>query len=140
MAHISPTSWRTIGASPSIRYNPSGATPAATGLRSMRQANSSKIRQPLVCRKSPALRRRSLDLSEESFTRLAHRLRQDGIDAEIDRYQVSSSEGWPRWMAQQVKSADFVLIVATATYAKRFEDEKAKGRGKGAKWAGAIIT
>ena len=71
---------------------------------------------------------------------LSDRLRQDGIDSHIDQYEVSSSEGWPRWMLKRVKWANFVLVVCTATYNQRFTGEAPVGQGKGVKWEGAILT
>ena len=39
---------------------------------------------------------------------LSARLRQDGIDCQIDQYYVRPPEGWPIWMAQQIDRADTV--------------------------------
>lgn len=46
---------------------------------------------------------------------LADRLRTDGIDCDLDRYETSPAEGWPRWMAGRIAWADFVLVICTAT-------------------------
>src|SRR5262245_12189871 len=71
---------------------------------------------------------------------LSDRLRDDGIDCYIDQYEHSLTD-WPVWMLEQVKRADFVLLVCTKTYRARFEgEEKAEvGRG-GVEWEGAIVT
>jgi hypothetical protein len=71
---------------------------------------------------------------------LADRLRRDGVNCEIDQYEPSPPEGWPRWMARQIKAADFVLVICTEQYGKRFCGEDGQGHGKGAKWEGSIIT
>ena len=63
-----------------------------------------------------------------------------GIDAWIDQYEESPTEGWPRWMTKQIKDAGYVLVVCTATYQGRFDDEEVVGKGKGAKWESANIT
>jgi class 3 adenylate cyclase len=71
---------------------------------------------------------------------LAERLREDGIDCEIDQYEEAPAEGWPRWMQDRLAWADHVLVVCTAPYAARFQGRGEPGRGKGAKWEGAIVT
>ncbi|MGE5443801.1 MAG: SEFIR domain-containing protein [Ignavibacteriales bacterium] len=71
---------------------------------------------------------------------LSNRLRIDGIDCYIDQYEESPREGWPQWTRKQIKEADFVLIVCTEKYERRFEGEEEIGKGLGAKWEGAIIT
>ncbi|MBI4641535.1 MAG: tetratricopeptide repeat protein, partial [Candidatus Tectomicrobia bacterium] len=81
---------------------------------------------------SPQHMNRVLDLS--------NRLRADGIDCHIDQYETSPPEGWPRWMINQIEEADFVLMVCTETYERRFRGGKEAGKGLGAKWEGAIIT
>lgn len=77
----------------------------------------------------------------ENVLALAHRLRQMGIEAVIDRYvEGTPDEGWPIWMIHQVQRASFVLVVCTETYRRRCEREEGTGVGRGAKWEGAIIT
>lgn len=78
-------------------------------------------------------RRRVLGLSE--------RLRSDGIDTCLDQYvNGTPREGWPRWMMNQVDDAEFVLVVCTPTYYRRFRGREVEGVGRGADWEGAIIT
>ncbi len=71
---------------------------------------------------------------------LSDRLRADGIDCIIDQYETSPPEGWARWCNNQIDEADFVLVVCTGIYEARFKGNDSTGRGKGAKWEGAIIT
>ena len=72
---------------------------------------------------------------------LAERLRQDGLDARLDLYVNGTPErGWPRWTLEQIDEADFVLVVCTETYYRRFRGDETPGRGKGANWEGALIT
>ena len=59
---------------------------------------------------------------------LANRLREGGIDAEIDQYETSPARRLARWCEQQIKRADFVLLVCTETYRRRF-DEAEPGEG-----------
>ncbi len=71
---------------------------------------------------------------------LADRLRAEGIDCNLDQYEPAPAEGWPRWMDKQFKDADFILVVCTETYCRRFEGREERGKGLGVKWEGAIIT
>ena len=71
---------------------------------------------------------------------LSDRLIRDGVDARIDRYVESSPpRSWPRWMAAEIEDADFVLVICTGAYIRRFRDREEPGRGKGARWEGAVI-
>ncbi len=70
---------------------------------------------------------------------LADRLRTDGIDCNIDQYEESPSEGWQRWMLNQIDWADFILIACTEEYDLHFRGKETEGKGKGAIWEGAII-
>jgi SEFIR domain len=71
---------------------------------------------------------------------ISNRLRADGVDCNIDQYEVSPSEGWPRWTADQIEQADFVLVVCTEKYSQRFRAKEGVGVGLGVKWEGAVIT
>ena len=53
---------------------------------------------------------------------LANRLRDEGVDAEIDQYEVSPPEGWPAWCERKIQRADFVVLVCTELYLRRFDD------------------
>ena len=71
--------------------------------------------------------------------KLSDKLRSEGIDCILDQYETSPKEGWPRWMDQNIRSADFVLMVCTETYFKRVMGEEEAGRGQGVKWEGNLI-
>lgn len=71
---------------------------------------------------------------------LSNRLRGEGVDCQIDAYHEAPPEGWPRWMLNQVEDADYVLVVCTESYERRFRGKEQPGKGKGAKWEGAVIT
>lgn len=76
----------------------------------------------------------------ERVLALSNRLRKEGIDCHIDRYE-SPPPGWlPDWMRNQIEAAEFVLVVCTKTYLRRFRKEEAAGQGKGVKWESIIIT
>ncbi len=71
---------------------------------------------------------------------LAERLRIHGIDCNIDQFEVSPSEGWLNWMRNQVEESDFVLLVCTEKYYRRYRGKEKLGQGKGVVWEGAIIS
>jgi hypothetical protein len=72
---------------------------------------------------------------------LAERLRKDGVDAQLDRYVAGTpKEGWPRWMLDKLDWADFVLVVCTEAYYKRFRGHGEPDKGKGGDWEGNLIT
>jgi SEFIR domain len=71
---------------------------------------------------------------------LADQLRDDGIDCNIDQYELSPLEGWQRWMLNQIEDANIVLVVCTEPYHIRFRGHEEAGKGKGSIWeSGAII-
>ncbi|BAP55453.1 purine or other phosphorylase family 1 [Thioploca ingrica] len=67
---------------------------------------------------------------------LAEKLRDDGIDCELDQYHQSPPEGWALWMLRQVKGADFVLMICTQIYYRRALGEESPGTGKGSNLLG----
>ncbi|WP_293127027.1 SEFIR domain-containing protein [Microcoleus sp. bin38.metabat.b11b12b14.051] len=76
---------------------------------------------------------------KESVLALADRLREDGIDSNIDQYEDSPHEGWQRWMLNQVEASDYALIVCTQQYDRRFRGKEEIGKGKGVTWEGGVI-
>jgi hypothetical protein len=71
---------------------------------------------------------------------LSNRLRREGVDCRVDQYEESPPEGWPNWCSTQVEEAEFVLVVCTATYERRFRGKEERGKGLGATWEGFVIT
>lgn len=81
------------------------------------------------------------DVHRERVLALSERLRADGIETLLDQYVNGSPEqGWPRWMLDQLDAADYVLVVCTETYYRRFRGQEEPGKGKGVEWEGALIT
>jgi tetratricopeptide (TPR) repeat protein len=74
----------------------------------------------------------------ERVLEFADRLRDDGVDATIDQYEVAPPEGWPIWMARQIKQSDFVLLICTDVYLKRVERREEPGKGDGVKWESVL--
>ena len=79
------------------------------------------------------------DEHRESILALSNRLRESGIDCEIDQYDPAPEEGWPVWMLQKMQDANYVLLICTETYRKRFEQREEKGRGLGVTWEGMLM-
>lgn len=70
---------------------------------------------------------------------LTDELRRGGIDAWVDQYVSSPPEGWPAWTRTQVMQCDFVVVVCTAEFRRRFDREGTTEVGKGVMWE-ALIT
>jgi tetratricopeptide (TPR) repeat protein len=77
---------------------------------------------------------------EERTLELADRLRREGVDAWLDRYEPHPPEGWPVWMQTRIEQADFILLVCTPTYRRRFERRETSGQGKGVTWEALFAT
>jgi tetratricopeptide (TPR) repeat protein len=71
----------------------------------------------------------------------AQALRQHGIDVTIDRFaEAAPPANWPNWMARQIQESDFVVVVVTETYARRYTMSEEPGVGRGVTWEGAVIN
>lgn len=76
----------------------------------------------------------------DSILAFSDQVREDGVDCYIDQYvNGAPADGWQRWMEKQIQSADFVLVVCTPTYLKRFNGEDRTG-GRGVNFEGVIIS
>jgi tetratricopeptide (TPR) repeat protein len=70
---------------------------------------------------------------------LSERLRRHGVDCRIDQHGEPEA-GWPRWSCNQVQECEFVLVVCTETYRRRYEGKADPGEGRGSKWEGFVIS
>lgn len=70
---------------------------------------------------------------------LASQLRENGIPITLDQWEESPPEGWPRWMEIHVADADFVLVICTERYNRRFNGEEEPGLGLGVRWEANLI-
>lgn len=66
---------------------------------------------------------------ENKILEFANKLRAEGIDANIDLYEESPAEGWPRWMENQISISDFVLVVNSKSYFEKCYSDSSKGKG-----------
>ncbi len=71
---------------------------------------------------------------DRSVLALADRLCRDGLDCNLDQYEESPRQGWPRWMEQQIRNSDYVLVICTETYDKRAGGDETPGKGKGGRF------
>ncbi|MBO7453750.1 MAG: toll/interleukin-1 receptor domain-containing protein [Clostridiales bacterium] len=72
---------------------------------------------------------------EQKILSFANKLRSEGIDANVDLYEEAPSEGWQRWMENQINSSDYVVIINSESYYNKFY----KNQGKGISWEVHII-
>ncbi len=71
---------------------------------------------------------------------LANSLRNDGVDAQLDRFVEAPPEGWPRWVGRQISDSDFVVCVCSAQYRTSFEGRNDPEKGLGVNQEGFLIT
>jgi hypothetical protein len=65
----------------------------------------------------------------------AARLRQDGVDALLDLWEIVPGEALPQFMERSVRDSDYVVVICTPTY-----KAKADGRKGGVGYEGDIMT
>jgi TIR domain len=82
----------------------------------------------------------SLDGHRARALTLAQSLRLRGVEATIDQFVEHDPPTWPRWMADEIRCADFVLCLASPLYKERVEGRGSPNMGRGARWEGAVIT
>lgn len=66
-------------------------------------------------------------------------LRGQGIDARLDLPAAERRQDWPAWMAEQVRDARFVLVVASPAYKRRSEGQAAADEGRGVQFEARLI-
>lgn len=69
----------------------------------------------------------------------ADKLRNDGVDADIDQYYDSPPEGWTTWIVNQIKNSDYVLIVSTESYYDTVTNGRIIVSGLGRRFEGKMI-
>lgn len=79
------------------------------------------------------------EILSNNVLELSNYLRIQGIDSEIDQYEESPPEGWPKWMMRQVQEADYVLIVCSKLFYERSNDFSQSDDGLGVKWETSLI-
>ncbi|MFZ1389343.1 MAG: toll/interleukin-1 receptor domain-containing protein [Thiolinea sp.] len=80
------------------------------------------------------------DKHREFVRNLADRLRRDGLDCQIDQYVNGfPAEGWQRWMENHLEAAEYVLLVCTENYLRRYRGQETDA-GKGVNFEGLVIS
>ena len=67
--------------------------------------------------------------TQRAVIALSERLRNDGIDCEIDLYNPNPIEGWQKWMDDQIEHSKFVLVVADENYYEKSRSITNFGKG-----------
>ncbi len=60
------------------------------------------------------------DQSMNRIRELSGRLRERGIDCAFNEYVGSPAEDWRQWLERTIADSDFVLVVCTEAYHRRF--------------------
>ncbi|GAB2852783.1 hypothetical protein GCM10027074_19590 [Streptomyces deserti] len=66
-------------------------------------------------------------------------LRDNGIEAKLDRPAAEVPQDWTLWMQREYEQADFVLVVASPAYKRRAEGNEVPGRGEGVGWEARLL-
>lgn len=74
----------------------------------------------------------------ERVLALSNQLIKDGLDCILDQYEMSPPEGWPMWMANQIRESDFVLIICTENYYRRTTNQEKPEKGLGVKYESVL--
>ena len=70
---------------------------------------------------------------------LARLLVQAGIVVRLDRFASPERRDWVGWTLTQMRDAERVLVVASSTYRRRFEQEAAVDEGRGVQFEALLI-
>jgi hypothetical protein len=70
---------------------------------------------------------------------LANKLRGDGIDVFVDQHIHGPGEGWPKLCEIELGRADFVAIISTEVYLRRWNGDESPGVGHGVLWEARLI-
>ena len=72
--------------------------------------------------------------------RLGERLREDGVDARLDRWVPGTPpQGWPGWMEDELDAADFVIVVCSERYYDRYRGRGDPTAGRGGRFESNLI-
>src|ERR1700761_127597 len=71
--------------------------------------------------------------------RLWEFLRSCGIDARLDLPAAAQRRDWALWMADEIRAADMILVIASVAYRERAEDRSGPNVGRGVQWEARLI-
>lgn len=75
----------------------------------------------------------------EAVRRLWIFLRDNGVDAQLDLSAGEWRQDWALWMLDQIRSARFVLVIASPAYRLRSDGLASPAEGRGVQWESALI-
>jgi hypothetical protein len=75
----------------------------------------------------------------ERTVRFARNLAARGVDVRFDQFDPHPNAGWPMWMEEQVRDADWVLMACTGPWVSRFNGQRDSVGGRGVVWEGLLI-
>jgi hypothetical protein len=78
----------------------------------------------------------------DSVIALSERLRSDGVITILDEYEKrgAPTQGWTRWMANNLRDASHVICVCTKLYSAHVMGRGGGSRPSGVDWEGSIIA
>ncbi|MEU4249611.1 SEFIR domain-containing protein [Amycolatopsis sp. NPDC026612] len=76
---------------------------------------------------------------DEAVRHLAHLLRLNGVEAELDLYAARHRQDWAAWHQQHITRANFVLIIASSEYKKQAEGDETTSQGRSVYWESLLI-
>ncbi|MDH6128752.1 tetratricopeptide (TPR) repeat protein [Kitasatospora sp. GP82] len=76
----------------------------------------------------------------ENVRSLYQALRSNGIDAKWDLPAAEQRQNWVDWMEQELRLADFILIVASPGYRRRESGAAGPDEGRGVQWESKRIA
>lgn len=71
--------------------------------------------------------------------RLYELLRAGGIDARLDLVAAGQRQDWPLWMADQIRNAEHILVIASARYREHAHGHSEPEVGQGVQWEARLI-
>lgn len=66
-------------------------------------------------------------------------LRSCGVDARLDLAAAQERRDWALWMGDEIRAADFVVIIASRAYRERAEGRSGPDVGRGVQWEARLI-
>ncbi|GAA2395439.1 hypothetical protein GCM10010170_110200 [Dactylosporangium salmoneum] len=76
---------------------------------------------------------------EEAVYQFWRTLRDQGVDAKIDLTATATRQIWTEWMTEQVREADYVLVMASPAYRDRAENRGDPAAGRGVRWESRLL-
>jgi len=71
--------------------------------------------------------------------KLCHVLRDQGVDARLDNQDVHERQDWYAWYVEQIRHADFVLVIASPNYRAAGDGQGAAHRSRGVRCEAALL-